>query len=291
MSRMILFAIILGMFASQTAAVYWDGLRVTFGSAPSEVFFANMPRTANEATTGGWQSVSSTCTNLGQYAGYRYRLQNDNSINLLFDRNGIIAGIQALLPHDEIMNHPNNPYRFDLVPMFQNETIAGRLYVVLTAYFVHPETICTIGRTVDDLINQGTGTGLWFQNGQNPNALINVPRMRAAASQLGWTDCECFPGMGLHNFFEVHRWQETNCDRVQPTQVTFNLDEEMTGFVFQISGPSTSTRFETPPNAALYAIIGPERIPQCILDNNTAFGFSSIHVYMVDQPWTIGCTR
>lgn len=51
---------------------------------------------------------------------------------------------------------------------------------------------------------------------------------------------------------QVHRWQETNCDRIQPTQVTFNLEEEMTGFVFQISGPSTSTRFETPPNAALY---------------------------------------
>lgn len=56
---------------------------------------------------------------------------------------------------------------------------------------------------MQDLINQGTGTGLWFQNGQSPSDLINVPRTRAAASGLGWTDCECFPGMGLHNFFEV----------------------------------------------------------------------------------------
>lgn len=77
-----------------------------------------MPRTANEAVnrillivlrrfynkkiivlqaTEGWYSVSTTCENSGQYAGFRYRLRNDNSINLLFDRNGIIAGIQALV--------------------------------------------------------------------------------------------------------------------------------------------------------------------------------------------------
>jgi len=290
MEKIILFAVILGIFASQTTAVYWDDLRVTFGPTPSGNFFAKMPRTARDAATEGWHSISSACTNLGQFSGYRYKLENDNSINLIFDINGIIAGIQALLPHDEIM-HPGNGFRYDLVPMFQNETISGRLYVVLTAYFVRPDLICTTGRTAQDLIDQGTGTGLWFQNGQSPNALISVPRMRAAASALGWTDCECFPGMGLHNFFEVHRWAETNCDRVQPTQAIFNLDEEMTGFVFQISGPSTSTRFETPPNAALYAIIGAERIPQCIIDKNTEFGFSSIHVYMVDQPWTIGCTR
>lgn len=41
------------------------------------------------------------------------------------------------LPHDEIM-HPDNGYRYDLVPMFQNETVDGHLYVVLTAYFVPP---------------------------------------------------------------------------------------------------------------------------------------------------------
>jgi len=290
MRQMVLFAVILGIFASQTTAVQWDGLRVTFGPAPTEGFFTRMPRTASEAGGEGWHSISTTCTNFGQFAGFRYKLRDDKSINLLFDINGIIAGIQALLPHNEIMN-PANQFRYDLVPMFQNETIDGRPYVVLTAYFVSPDSICTTGRTVSDLIDQGTGTGLWFQNGPNINTLINVPRMRAAASAVGWTDCECFPGMGLHNFFEVHRWQETNCDRIQPTQATFNLNEEMTGFVFQISGPSTSTRFETPPNAALIAIIGPQRIPQCIIDKNNAFGFSSIHVYFIDQPWILDCTR
>lgn len=58
--------------------------------------------------------------------------------------------------------------------------------------------------------------------------------------------------LNFKNYSQVEKWHETNCDRVQPTQLTFNLDEELTGFVFQISGPSTSARFETPPNEALY---------------------------------------
>lgn len=55
-------------------------------------------------TTEGWQSVSTSCANSGRYAGFRYRLGEDNSINLLFDKNGIIAGIQALVSLNENAN-------------------------------------------------------------------------------------------------------------------------------------------------------------------------------------------
>jgi hypothetical protein len=100
-------------------------------------------------------------------------------------------------------------------------------------------------------LEQGTGTGIYFQNGASPNAQINAPMNRTGASEDGWTDCECFPGMGLHNFFEVEKWQETNCTQIQPTQATFNLDNELTGFVFQALGPSSNPQYETPPNLAL----------------------------------------
>jgi len=275
--------------ASQISAVYLDGLRVTWGPQPGNGSFTKLPRTALEAWLENWERKSVDCENEGMFSGIRYKPSGDEYINVLMDKNGIIAGVQALIPHDEMMN-PDNPFRYDLVPMFQNETIDGRVYAVLTAYLVPPESICTTGRTEYDLIREGTGTGLWFQNGESPNAQIDVPLMRQDAAELGWTNCECFPGMGLHNFFEVDKWAETNCDRVQPTQATYNLDEEMTGFVFQISGPTSSPRFEHPPNEALYAIIGAERIPQCIVDGNTNYGFSTIHFYMVDQPWTLSCT-
>jgi len=56
---------------------------------------------------------------------------------------------------------------------------------------------------VFDLIEQGTGTGLWFQNGETSNSQLDIPLQRADATPQGWTNCECFPMMGLHNFFEV----------------------------------------------------------------------------------------
>jgi charged multivesicular body protein 7 len=278
---------------SCASGVYWDGLRVTWGPSVGNGFYDPLPRLVNDAVKEGWLPVGGGCENGGRFAGHRYRLGNDTSLNLLFDKNGIIAGIQALLPKSEVMN-PENDYRYDLVPMFQNETISGAEYVVLTAYFVQPQTICSTGRTLFDFMEQGTGTGVYFQNGESPTGTptIDVPSMRADASAVGWTNCECFPGMGLHNFFEVEKWAATNCTTLQPTQATFNLDEELTGFVFQIQGPHlTSTRYETPPNEALYAIIGVDRIPQCVVDSNTRFGSSTMHIYFIDQPWLLGCTK
>lgn len=275
-------------FASQASGAFWNDLRVTWGPTP-DGFFTRLPRVVTDAVDQGWVGVSSTCENNGTYSGYRYKQPNNQTdINLIFDRNGIIAGIQALFAHEEIMN-PNNPFRYDLVPMFQNETVNGFTYAVLTAYFVPPQSICTTGRTPFDLLNEGTGTGLWFQNGNNPNSQIDVPMTRPEAAAVGWTNCECFPGMGLHNFWQVNRWSETNCTQLQPTQVTFNLDEEMTGFIFQVSGPTNSSTFEHPPNEALYAIIGIPIIPRCIIDSNTQFGSTTMHIYMIDEPWTIGC--
>lgn len=139
--------------------------------------------------------------------------------------------------------------------MYQNETFNGIDFFVLTAYFVPPASICTTGRTLFDLMTEGTGTGLWFQNGASPNNQIDVPLTRPEAAEVGWTNCECFPGMGLHNFFEVETWAETDCNTIQPTQATFNLAGEMTGFVLQSSGRVSSTRFESPPNEALYVRI------------------------------------
>jgi len=279
---------LLSLFTTQTSGVFWDDLRVTWGPAPVDGYFTPLPRIVTQAVTEGWRSISPNCENNGTVSGYRYKLPAEDNIHVLFDKNGVIAGVQALLSHEEIL-HPNNTFRYDLVPMFQNETIGGKEWVVLTAYFVPPETICTVGRTPFDLLNEGTGSGLWFQNGASPNAQIDVPMTRPEASAVGWTDCECFPGMGLHNFWEVETWEATNCNTIQPTQVTFNLDLEMSGFIFQVSGPTNSSRFEHPPNEALYAIIGPSRIPQCIIDSNTAFGSATIHFYFIDSPWTLAC--
>ena len=57
--------------------------------------FNSMPRTAYDAEADGWHSVSNKdCQNGGKYFGNRYIKGDDVSVALLFDTNGIIAGIQ-----------------------------------------------------------------------------------------------------------------------------------------------------------------------------------------------------
>jgi len=132
------------------------------------------------------------------------------------------------IPQEEAMD-PENGYRYDLVPMFQNETVNGVEMFVLTAYFVDPgnssqyifpirisyescnahmirfnefpDIVCTTGRTLFEFMEQGTGTGIYFQNGESSDSpSIKIPSMREEAAAVGWTNCECFPGMVLFQF-------------------------------------------------------------------------------------------
>lgn len=64
--------------------------------------FAQLPRSINEVTSRneGWAPVSSTqddCSNGGLFNGIQYVKQDNYSVALLFDKNGIIAGIQMLV--------------------------------------------------------------------------------------------------------------------------------------------------------------------------------------------------
>ncbi|MCC7159860.1 MAG: hypothetical protein IT281_10000, partial [Ignavibacteria bacterium] len=59
-------------------------------------------------------------------------------------------------------------YKFDTQKMFNRATVAGIDAYVLTAYFVDPRTICTAGRDVARLKSEGSGTGLWLQQGSDP---------------------------------------------------------------------------------------------------------------------------
>ena len=43
---------------------------------------------------------------------------------------------------------------------------------------------------------QGTGTGLWLQNGRNPFENVQVPMNRSDAIAEGWTQNQCFAAMG-----------------------------------------------------------------------------------------------
>lgn len=270
-------------------AVFWDDLRITSGTDLS-IAFQRLARTTTQAAVANWTSDGTLeeC-DTGAFKGIRYVDPKDDSVALLFDRNGIIAGIQAQIPQKEILK-PGNTFKFDQVPMFQNITIRGEEFFILTAYFVNPFTICTEGRTEADLTTSGTGTGLWFQNGPTANFLIEVPLDRSAGWAKGWSNNKCWRAMGMHNFWQTEKYEEHECNEIRPTFVLFNeTDDSMLGFGFTIPGSVSLPRYESPPNEVISAIINPT--PPCLTAMNTRVGAATLHIYFVDNPWLIACAE
>jgi charged multivesicular body protein 7 len=292
--KFLAFAIFVGcnLFGGSDA-VKWNDLKITFGvNVFSRYGFNRVERTQSEvASAQQWVPLfnESKCRNRIdnlEFYGFPMTEARDKAVVTLYDKNGIIAGIQAWMPHDEIITE-KNIYRFDLSPMFQNATLGGRKFFVLTAYFVRPDTICTTGRDANSLDTEGTGNGLWFQNGARPVDLIDVPLKRSKAIENQWTKNNCFPAMGYHNFYNIPWVRENNCTVSRPAFLLFNGKDELHGFGFVVQGTATSKKFEHPPNLAIRLILGDA--PQCTLEQNTSVGSTSLHVYFISRPQFIMC--
>ena len=61
--------------------------------------FRQKPKLEREAVELGWRPVTPTgdCSNGGQYYGFRYIEPEEDSLVLIFDVNGVIAGMQMLV--------------------------------------------------------------------------------------------------------------------------------------------------------------------------------------------------
>ncbi len=61
-------------------------------------------------------------------------------------------------------------------------------------------TICTTGRTEASLNEEGTGTGVWIQNGTSAADTVQIPQDRPQSENEdvsnGWTKNNCLPSMG-----------------------------------------------------------------------------------------------
>jgi len=266
----------------------WTNLKVTFGLNPFNNF-NKMPRKTRTAVREGWSKITENndCTNGGKFMGYRYVMEDDVGLTLLYDKNGIISGLQMNLLKSEILT-PNNHYRYEKVPLFQNDTVLGQEVYTLTAYFVKPDTICTTGRSTIQLLDEGTGTQLYLQNGPTPHFLITVPRTRPEAIAEGWSKNNCFFGMGYHNFYKSEDFAKTDCLELRPVFLLFNKKGDMHGFGLAGEGYASSPRFEHPDKNALRAIIG-EDVAQCMIDVAETVKISTMHVYFTDRPYLINC--
>jgi charged multivesicular body protein 7 len=236
--------------------------------------------------------AGSECVNqvkTATFHGHRVSLPGDakkdrdhNSVVILYDNNGMVAGVQARFPYSKTKS-PTNTFKYDEVPMFQTETIDGEDYFVLTAYTVDPSIICGAGRSSDDLeTNFGTGDRLWFQNGPMPTDILTAPKIRQDALDAGYSDNNCFEGMGTHSFYKVEQYAADNCNTIVPMFLLYNHANYLIGFGFSWTGRADSKYFEKPPALAVKTIVG-KMAPKCLTDGATSSGsgVSTMHVFFV----------
>lgn len=264
---------------------FWNDFRATWGAVPTMNYF-RLPRNIIDAQADGWLQKSTDCENDGDFNGFRWTHPNDSGLALLFDANGYAGGVQALVPQEDLFVS-GQYFQFDQIPMYQNHTIDGITYFVVTAYFAVPENMCIESPTHEG--NIGTSSKVWFQNGKGIGNLKEAYKHRSDAISNGWTVNNCIPGMGWHNFYEVETWQEVNCEAYQPTCILYDEKDEMHGFCLTFPGNSPKSKyFEHPSTAGIAATLG-ETAPQCLLDSVELIGTTTMHIYFTNNPWVIGC--
>jgi len=284
-STSLIVLVLAGLFVGSFGFDFWNDLRVTWGPTP-QTGYDQLPRSERDAILQGWVPRSGAdCANSGMFNGFRYTHPSDTGIALLFDANGFVGGIQSLVPQVDL-DVAGSTFRFDRVPMYQNHTIDGTTYYVVTVYFQVPSKLCSADSSGEG--NIGATSRVYFQNGPTPADLKVSYKTRTDASLNGWTVNQCVPGMGWHNFYDVEHYADTDCNEVQPTCLLYNEQDELFGFCLTYPGSSRiSRRWEHPTSAGIAAVLG--NAPQCLLDQADQFGATTVHVYFTNTPWRVGC--
>jgi hypothetical protein len=275
------------LFGFGSKAPFWDSFQVTFGLNPLKSY-VDLPRTEKDALAAkpAWRSISTDgCQNGGKYNGNRYILEGDSSMSILYDIQGTVAGIQMNLNQSSLAVK-GNTYHFNNVAMYQPDNIEGLDVYTLTVYFVDPSTICSTGRSEAEMKAQGTGTGLYMQNGPTPADLINVPNTRGPAIAQNWTKNKCFVGMGYHNFYDSKNYGD--CTEFRPAFLLFNDGSDtgaLHGFGLAAIGKaySAKARYEYPSSGAINLIVGKENVSQCLVDRADSIGVTTIHVFFTNN--------
>lgn len=253
----------------------WNDLRVTWGINPfSSYNYAELPRTKVDAEAKGWVNMApgTACGGNAHFKGLRYWKNSDLAAILVFDANGYIAGIQAGFP----TNAPNNNNQYPQSQLRNHPFVLDGNNYFITAYFVDPATICT-GRSAAQYTSQGTGTGLWIQNGTDPvTNSQKIPAKQADIDKTMWTKGVCFVSMGLHYWYNVRK--DMDCNEFFPVFLLYN-DGVLNAFGWAFGlNIQTSSRFEHPPQTIYNRFLNP--VPTCLSTWGT---LTTMHIYLTEH--------
>jgi len=252
----------------------WNSLRATFSLNPLNSWaFDKLPRATSEKMDNYALRDDQCNTANAKFLGKRYWYKQDPALSLLYDNKGTIAGIQTSIPKSSFTPP---------APVKDKNFVEDGDFWTLTAYFVDPSTICSQGRSADQLSTQGTGTGLWLQMGQNPvTDSVRIPSSEEEMKKTNWKFGHCFWMMGNHYWFNVTK--DMNCDNYIPNCIMYNKGR-LTAFCFSINAVLSSPRYEHPTASIANKFIDP--VPDCFFKDPSYKTTSTIHIYFIDNPRT-----
>ncbi|KAL4223546.1 hypothetical protein ACF0H5_017017 [Mactra antiquata] len=257
----------------------WNGLKVSWSPNPFSGFH-DLPRQRLEAVNDGWELLvpNSGCDGHANFKGERYIKNHDYGVILIYDASGYIAGIQIGFPS----SYSPNPNRYPPETLVNSPLVLDNGVYYLTAYFVHPGTICT-GRSQDEFEETGTGEGLWIQNGTNPVLdSISIPKQESDIVNTRWTRGKCFYTMGMHYWYNIR--SNMTCDEFFPVFLMYN-DGLLNSFGWALGmNIETSEFLEHPPPTSYGRFLKP--VPRCLKSQGI---LTTLHIYMTDSVFWNHC--
>jgi len=247
--------------------VLWHELSTTF------LKNHHQPRTVADAEAAGWIRING-CEDT-RFAGNRYaRTLEFPDMMLLYDNQGKVAGMQSVIPQEELaFSCKENVNEF-----YVHDVINGKELCLTTAYFVDPPaSICFVQEDSVMLSDQ-----LSFQMGEGfgDANLYKVPQTHdAAVNSEAWIEQDYFLGMGHHM---TPPYDTQDCTKVKPFQAMYaeeGIHCKNSGFVWQhISKTPARDGWEKPPKVAVEMIL--KHPPKCILDGAADGLATTMHVFM-----------
>lgn len=278
------FILILAHFFTSAQCYYknnkeWNDLKVTFGlNASDPRVFNSLPRTVQDAVNRGWKRDVG-CTE--GFRGNRFTLNNDKDVFLIFDANGLIAGLAT-----SVKKGPSstNPFSFPSKEQQLYYDEEGD-YWTFSTYFTDPNKVCQ-KNLLGSWLWDGTGDRLVFSS---KKAFIQVPLKENELNQTLWTQGRCFKGMGMHYWLQLDGKlnKDSKRDSLFPVFLLYNRGK-LNGFGWFWNSYLTSSRIEPTP-AQLVAGTAIE-LPSWMFDSSQAIApLSSIHIYLDNTPASNAC--
>ncbi|XP_072929570.1 uncharacterized protein [Epargyreus clarus] len=272
------------------------GLRAKFsvGLFPGRDFFFDIPRKIADAVAHDWtpRERPETSSSLASLVMYCY---DGNYICAMYDPDTeFVAGLQVSLPLNEFTDA-----KFDWeVQGFKPWTPSvdadaeSVTYMIKELYFISEATLMKNKEERLQVVQSDeilTEDAVWV-TGFNGD-LMKIPTTETGIANSGFTEQACIVWMGRHYYYNMSSATECTSDSILNW---FPLVDggKLIAMGFMVVGvlPEKSGQrfwFERPATLAVKTIV--PRGPTCLYDLADDPTVTTMHIYFIDSPWTIGC--